>query len=344
MQTTLSIYYVGLDVHKKTISFCVKNAAGDILQEGRLRATREALDRWIEQLPQPWIAALEATLFTAWIYDHLQDRGGQLKVAHPARLQAITTAKKKNDRIDARTVADLLRCQLLPEVRLLPRELRELRTVLRYRNLLVNQTTRLKNRIAGLLMETGTEYQPRRLHGKRYFQQLLTELEHVPDSALELLKLSRQSLDYLSALERRLLKGLLEHPRLIDRVERLRSIPAVGTIVALTWALEIGEVSRFSSIAQAVSYCGLCSAQKESAGKAMRGPISKQRNAYLQRVLIEAAKLAPRYCPELRRLYEQQRQRGNWNRATLAVARKLVAHLMAVDRRQTPFRVESSAA
>jgi transposase len=183
-----------------------------ILQEGRLRATREALDRWSEQLPQPWIGALEATLFTAWIYDHLQDRGGRLKVAHPARLQAITTAKKKTDRIDARTLADLLRCRLLPEIQLLPRELRELRTVLRYRNLLVNPTTRLKNRIAGLLMETGTEYQTRRLHGKRYFQQLLTELEHVPDSALELLKLSRQSLDYLSALERRLLSPGPQEP------------------------------------------------------------------------------------------------------------------------------------
>jgi transposase len=72
--------------------------------------------------------------------------------ASPARLQAITTAKKKTDRIDARTLADLLRCRLLPEIQLLPRELRELRTVLRYRNLLVNQTTRLKNRIAGLLI------------------------------------------------------------------------------------------------------------------------------------------------------------------------------------------------
>jgi transposase len=339
----MKLYYVGLDVHKKTISFCVKDALGHILQEGRIRAQRTALDAWCLQLPQPWIGALEATMFTAWIYDHLRAQAHELKVAHPARLKAITSGKKKNDRIDARILADLLRCQLLPEVHLLSRELRELRTILRYRNLLVSQSTRIKNKIAGLLMETGSEYNRQRLHGKRYFQELLTQLEHVPDSVLELLKVSRQTLDFLCVLERRLLRGLLQRPTLVDRVDRLQSIPAVGTILSLTWALEIGEVDRFSSLPKAISYCGLCSAQKESAGKSMRGPISKQRNKHLQRVLVEAAKLAPRYAPPLRNLYERERQRGDHNRATLAVARKLVAYLLAVDRRQTPFIVESQA-
>lgn len=132
----------------------------------------------------------------------------------------------------------------------------------------------------------------------------------------------------------------LEHPTLVERVDRLQSIPAVGTILSLTWALEIGEVDRFPSLAKAISYCGLCSAQRESAGKLQRGPLSKQRNQYLQRVLVEAAHLAPRYSPRLRDLYDRERQRGDGNRATLAVARKLVAFLLAVDRRQTPFTVE----
>jgi transposase len=63
---------------------------------------------------------------------------------------------------------------------------------------------------------------------------------------------------------------------------------------ALTWALEIGDVARFQSIKQAISYCGLCGAEKSSADKVMRTPISKQRNKYIQQMLIEAAKLAPR--------------------------------------------------
>jgi hypothetical protein len=69
----------------------------------------------------------------------------------------------------------------------------------------------------------------------------------------------------------------------------------------------------------------------------IRTPLSKQRNKHLQTTLIEAAKMAPRNSPELAMLYDKEKQKGNANRATLAVARKLVAYLVAVDRRQKEF-------
>lgn len=99
----------------------------------------------------------------------------------------------------------------------------------------------------------------------------------------------------------------------------------------------MGDTSRFRSIKQAISYCGLCGDEKSSADKMMRTPISKQRNKHIQQVLVEAARLAPRYSDELALLYEPERQRGHGGRATLAVARKMVAHMLAVDRRKTVF-------
>ena len=117
----------------------------------------------------------------------------------------------------------------------------------------------------------------------------------------------------------------------------MRTVPGVGPITALTWVLEIGDVGRFESIKQAISYCGLCGAEKSSADKVMRTPISKQRNKYIQQVLVEAAKLAPRQCHELALIYEKEKQRGNRNRATLAVARKMVAWMIAVERRKQDF-------
>ena len=120
-------------------------------------------------------------------------------------------------------------------------------------------------------------------------------------------------------------------------MKRLKTIPGVGPITALTWALEIGDVARFSSVKQAISYCGLCGEEKTSANKVIRTPISKQRNKHIQSVLVEAAKLAPRQHPELALVYEKEKQKGNANRATLAVARKLVAYLLAVDRRGSEF-------
>ena len=96
---------------------------------------------------------------------------------------------------------------------------------------------------------------------------------------------------------------------------------------------------RFPSIKKAISYCGLCGAEKSSANTVQRTPLSKQRNKHLQTTLIEAAKMAPRNSPELAMLYDKEKQKGNANRATLAVARKLVAYLMAVDRGQRNFQV-----
>jgi transposase len=113
----------------------------------------------------------------------------------------------------------------------------------------------------------------------------------------------------------------------------------VGPITALTWALEIGDVQRFSPIKKAISYCGLCGAEKNSGNTVQRTPLSKQRNKHLQTTLIEAAKMAPRNSRDLAMLYDREKQKGNANRATLAVARKVVAYLVAVDRRQKQFLV-----
>lgn len=338
-----SLYYVGLDVHKRSVSYCVKTAAGEGVRRGDVAATRVALTAWADALPGPWAGALEATLFSAWIYDHLAPRAVALHVAHPAMLEAITRAKKKNDRADAEKLCDLLRCELLPTCYLAPPEIRELRRVLRYRNLLVRQAVRLQNRIAGLLMECGEEHVKSRLHRKRYFYALLDSLEHTPESALELLAVSRGLYETFVALEKQLVAALIAHPLLQQRVARLRTIRGVGEITALTWALEIGEPQRFGSIGRAVSYCGLCAGQDESAGKSKRGPLSKQRNEHFETVLIEAAKLAPRFNAQLKQVHERELGRGSRNRATLAVARKLVAYLLAVDRSGEPFTPRAPA-
>jgi transposase len=283
------------------------------------------------------VGGLEATLFSGWIHDELRLHAAAVKVANPAMLKAIVASKKKNDRVDARKIADALRCDLFPECYMAPGWIRELRCMLRYRNLVVAQAVRVKNRMAGLLMEHGISYDQRRLHGKRYFAELMESLDTPPET-LQLLRLSRASLEMFQAVERRLIGELKDNLWLRNRVGLLQSIRGVGEILALTWVLEIGEIERFSSIGRAVSYCGLTSAERESGGKRQRGPLSKQRNRHLQTVVIEAAKVAPRWNPQLAAVYERERERGNANRATLAVARKLVAYLMAVDRSRQPFR------
>jgi transposase len=104
----------GFDGPKKTISFCVKTAAGEIVEEGSVTAQRAGFRQWAAARPQPWRRALEATLFSAWIYDTLKPYSDELEMAHPAKMKAISAGKNKSDTIDARTIADLVRCNLLP--------------------------------------------------------------------------------------------------------------------------------------------------------------------------------------------------------------------------------------
>ena len=332
-----TMYYIGLDVHKRTISYCVKDGSGKIHAEGAIPSTRFDLDRWMKTLPQPWTAALEATLFTGWIYDHLKPHAAAVKVAHPLMLRAIAAAKKKNDRIDANKICDCLRCDFLPECYMAPTDIRERRRTLRYRNLLVRQMVQMKNKIAVLLMEAGVNYNKQKLHKVGYFRELLATNQDIDEGLCSLLRLCRETVVRLGKTESALVRSLERDTLLVERVEHLMTIPAVGPITALTWALEVSEVSRFSSIKKAISYCGLCGAEKSSGNTVQRTPLSKQRNKHLQCVLIEAAKMAPRNSPELALVYDREKQKGNANRATLAVARKLVAYLVAVDRRQKDF-------
>jgi len=124
----------------------------------------------------------------------------------------------------------------------------------------------MKNRISGLLLETGVSHNKQRLHKVWYFRELLAN-EEIQESIRPLLQLSRETIVRLQKTEYALVSSLQRDPLLAERVRRLRTVPGVGPITALTWALEIGEVSRFRSIKHAISYCGLCGDEKSSADK-----------------------------------------------------------------------------
>jgi transposase len=159
----------------------------------------------------------------------------------------------------------------------------------------------------------------------------------ISDAVRPLLNLSRGMIRRSGRPEYDLVSSLERDPLLRERLRRLRTVPGVGSITALTWALEIGDYTRFTSNKQAISNCGLCADERSSADKVMRMLLSKQRNKHIQRVLVAAAKLAPRDAPELAMIRARELERGNPNRATLAVASKMVCYMLAVERRQQDF-------
>ena len=212
------MYYIGLDVHKRTISYCVKDRSGAIQSQGSLPATRYDLDRWMKTLPQPWSAAMEATMFSGWIYDHLKPHAAALKVAHPLMLRAIAAAKKKNDRIDASKICDCVRCDFLPECYMASTGIRERRRTLRYRSLLVRHMVQMKIKISSLLMEAGVSYNKQRLHKAGYFRELLATNPDIDEGLGSLLRECREMVVRLSKTESALIRSLERDRLLAERV------------------------------------------------------------------------------------------------------------------------------
>ena len=162
----------------------------------------------MKTLPHPWTMVMEATVFTGWIYDHLQPHAAALKVAHPLMLRAIAAAKKKNDRIDAAKICDCLRCDFLPECYMTSTAIRERRRTLRYRNLLVRQMVQMKNKTSMLLMEAGVSYNKQKLHKAGYFRELLATNPDINDGLRSLLRVCRETVVRLQRTESALVRSL----------------------------------------------------------------------------------------------------------------------------------------
>ena len=157
-------YYLGLDVHKVRTQYCLVDVLGEILSEGNV-PTEEAASLVSEV---DTAVVLEATGSWHATYDALVATGALVKLAHPARIKAIASAKVKTDKIDARILAHLLRADLIPEAWAPPTSVRELRDLVRLRWRFVSQRTTAKNRITNLLARENLRFAGTDLFGREW--------------------------------------------------------------------------------------------------------------------------------------------------------------------------------
>ena len=92
-----SYHYIGLDIHKRTVTFCAKRADGETLDAGTFRASRESIAQWAAERPRPWIGGMEATLFTGFVYDVLTPYAMELQVGHPLQICFIVEVTSTHD-------------------------------------------------------------------------------------------------------------------------------------------------------------------------------------------------------------------------------------------------------
>jgi transposase len=158
--------YVGIDLHRKRSHITAMDEDGQVTLSRRVDNDPATIRQLLAEVGPEARIALEATYGWDWLAELVEDEGYDLRLAHPLGTRAIAAARVKTDAVDARTLAHLLRADLLPEAYLAPRELRDLRELLRLRIFLTRLRTGAKNRVHALLARHGLSCPRSDLFGK----------------------------------------------------------------------------------------------------------------------------------------------------------------------------------
>jgi transposase len=313
---------VGIDLHRNRSHIAVIDGNGELSLSQRIVNKRETFLELLGGLEGETQVAVEATYGWEWLAELLEDAGYDIHLAHPLRTRAIAAARVKTDAVDARTLAHLLRADLLPEAYVAPRELRDLRELLRHRVALTGMRSALKNRVHAILAKHGITREHSDLFGKggRLF---LAELQ--------LRQAPRRRLDSLLALIDDFTREIQattaeidQRAKADDRVDVLTQIRGIGPYTAMLIIAEVGAIERFPDARHLCAWAGLTPTIRSSDGKARLGHISRQGSPALRWALVEAAQKCTTGGGPLRQSYERIAKRRGAKIAKVAVARQIL--------------------
>jgi transposase len=318
------VRFIGLDVHLdfSEIAICEQ---GRVRSAGRVASSPEGLEILANSLGPEDHVALEATGNALAIARRLEPHVARVVVATRTELRAITEAKVKTDRRDARTLARLLAAGLLRGCWLPDESTRALRRRLARRAQLVRQRTRAKNEVHAVLMRNLKGRPPvTDAFGKRG-RVWLAELE-LPGDERQTVDGCLRQIDFLGAEIAILERAIAEHALASAATKRLMTVPGVSLMTAATFIAAVGDIRRFHDPRKLVSYLGLDPKVRQSGvAPARHGRISKQGASQVRQMLTEAAFVAVSTAGPMRAFYERVRARRGNQIAIVAVARKLAA-------------------
>lgn len=321
--------HVGVDLHQRFCYMTAIEASGKVVQAGAVSNEKAALRKYFRQFRGQRVeAAVEACGFWPGFREVVEPEVERLVLVHPQRVKAIAWAKLKNDRVDSATLAHLLRCELLPESWKADRETQGRRQQVRLRTTLVRQRTRLQNQVHAVLHQQGLRSAVSDLFGRR--GRLWLQAVKLPAAAGESVQTCLRMIDGYDAEIQKQNRQLREKAKADERARWLMTIPGIGECSAMMLLAEIGDIARFPSKEALCSYAGLVPRVRESAGKAVRGGITRQGSSTLRWIMVEAAQVATRSSPAARCYYERLLRKKHKHVARVALARKLLIAVYAL--------------
>jgi transposase len=341
---------VGIDLGDRGSSYCILSQAGEVLRASTVATTKKDLNRVFGALPHSRVA-LEAGTHSPWVSRLLKALGHEVIVANPRRVRLISASSRKNDRLDAETLARLARVdpKMLFPIRHRGEAAQADLTTIRVRAALVEARTMLINAARGLSKSFGERLKKcdaRYVHGE-----LAKDLPAALQASLQPL------LEQIGQMSAR----IHAYDQEIERLARerypetclLTAVSGVGALIALAYMLTIEDPHRLRRSREVGCYLGLRPKRKQSGGSNPELGISKEGDVYVRKLLVQAAHvILGRHGgdSDLRRFGQRLAARGGKGakkKARVAVARKLAVllhHLWASGEVYEPLRSKPAAA
>jgi len=318
---------IGVDYHPSYQQIAFLDQETGECGERRLNHSDGEAEKFYRDLQQRGVSVrvgMEATGYSRWFERLLAELGIEMWIGNAAEIKTKRVRKQKTDRNDAELLLKLLLENHFPRIWVPSPENRDLRQLLWYRHRLVQMRTRIQNQLQALAMNEGQRWKK-----KLWSEQGRAQLDKFPLFPWA----SRRRNDLLELLDRldpkiaELTIAVEQEARKWPEVLRLMTHPGVGPLTALAFVLILGTPERFHRGKQIGSYLGLIPSEDSSAGHQRLGHISKQGNALLRFLLVEAAQAAARCDPEWRRRYIHLAMRREKNIAKVALGRRLGVRL-----------------
>lgn len=266
----------------------------------------------------------------------LEEMKYEVKLANPIKTRAIAEARIKTDSIDASTLCDLLRANLVAESYIPPKDIRNLRNIMRQRKTIVKGRTQIKNKIHSVLLMNGIKL-PYSTLGKSAMKWIIEEIKTttIKSVLVSYINLLEQYDFELEKLEERITEIAVHN----NEAKLLATIYGIASIRALEIVSEIGDIKRFESHEKLCSYAGLIPSIRQSGTKLVFGKLIKQANRNLKGVFVEASwtLIRPKEDNRFREFYLKLSKKKGKQKAICAVARKLCCVVYAMLTKNQEF-------
>jgi transposase len=315
------------------------NDNNQTVHEAKLPSNPNALEDFFGTFNEPFQAVVECTSFWYWLSDWCRDNNIQLTLAHSKMVKAISYAKVKTDKVDAKTLAELLRADLIPEAYQAKPARRELRELTRGRLSTGQWRGKLQSTLWGLAAKYNVNIGG---HGGRQLAELKQWLHpQLPPAANLQAHLMLGQIRQLQTDIHRLETEIEQQAAFDEAAERLQAVPGLGKVGVWTILAEIGDINRFPSAKQFVSYCRLVPGASDSGGSHRHKSGNKDGNKYLRAAFGQAAIAGYTHYNVVKKFYRKIKRRSGRQVARAVVGKELanrVWHMLTKDEEYNRFK------